>query len=153
MGKNNKNELKTGVFAENRRANYDYEILQTFEAGLALLGPEVKSIQNGRITIAGSQILVRGGSPYLVGADIPPYQPANQLEYNQGRPRQLLLNTKEIQAILEAEHQKLTIVPLRVYNNGRRIKLAIGIARKRKKSDKREFLKKKADARETQRGE
>ena len=118
-----------------------------------MLGPEVKSIQNGRITIAGSQILVRGGSPYLIGVDIPPYQPANQLDSDQSRARQLLLNKKEIQAILDAEHQKLTIVPLKVYNKGSRIKLLIGIARKRKKSDKREFLKNKADVREAQRGE
>lgn len=146
-----KPELKTGTFAENRRATFDYEILHTLEAGLALLGPEVKSVQNGRITIAGSQILVRSGSAYLVGADIPPYQPANQPDYNQGRPRQLLLHRNEVEQILEAQNQKLTIVPLKVYNKGRHIKVAIGIARRRKKSDKREFLKKKADVREMRR--
>jgi SsrA-binding protein len=143
-----KKQIKTGVFAENRRATFDYEILETLEAGLVLLGPEVKSVQNSRIMIAGSQILVRGGSAYLVGADIPPYQPANQEGYDQNRPRQLLLHKNEIEKILESLHQKLTIVPLRVYNKGSRIKLSFGIARRRKKSDKREVLKKKADVRE-----
>lgn len=143
-----KKQIKTGTFAENRRATFDFEILKTFEAGLVLEGAEVKSIQNGRITIAGSQILVRNGVPFLVGADIPPYQPANQEAYNQSRPRALLLNKNEIEEILGAQHEKLTIVPLKVYNKGRRIKLEIGIARKRKKSDKREVLKKKADVRE-----
>ena len=143
-----KKQLKIGTFAENRRATFDYEILETLEAGLALLGGEVKSIQNGRITIAGSQILVRGGSAYLVGADIPPYQPANQPDYDQNRPRQLLLHKNEIEKILDSLHQKLTIVPLKVYNKGSRIKIAFGIARRRKKSDKREVLKKKADVRE-----
>jgi SsrA-binding protein len=146
-----KKQIKTGVFAENRRATFDYEILETLEAGLVLLGPEVKSIQNSRVMIAGSQILVRGGSAYLVGADIPPYQPANQEEYDQNRPRQLLLHKNEIEKLLESLHQKLTIVPLKVYNKGSRIKLAFGIARRRKKSDKREVLKKKADVREMRR--
>lgn len=147
-----KKQIKTGVFAENRRAGFDYEILETLEAGLVLLGAEVKSIQNGRATIAGSQVMVREGVPYLVGADIAPYQPFNQLEYNQGRPRPLLLHKNQIETLLEAQHQKLTLVPLKLYNKGARIKLAIGIARRRKKSDKREVLKKKADVREMREG-
>lgn len=148
-----KGGIKTGMFAENRRATFDYEILENLEAGLVLLGAEVKSIQNGRVMIAGSQILIREGIAYLVNADIPAYQPANQPGYNATRPRALLLHKHELEKLLEAQDQKLTLVPLKVYNKVNRIKVAIGIARRRKKSDKREALKKKADVRHMQRGE
>ena len=150
----NKRNIKTGTFAENRRATFDYEILERYEAGLALLGGEVKSIQNGRATIAGAQVLFHGGIPYLVGADIQAYQPNNSTEgYDPLRARPLLLNKKEIAELFEASEQKLTILALKLYNKGSRIKAEIGIARRRKKSDKREALRKKADVREMRRGE
>lgn len=151
MSKNEKSQIKTGVFAENRRATFDYEILQKYEAGLVLNGQEVKSIQNGRATIASSQVLFRGGIPYLVGADIQPYQPKNAPDFDQTRPRALLLNKKEIAELSSFSEQKLTIVALKLYNKGSRLKVEIGVARRRKKSDKREFLKKKADIREIRR--
>lgn len=144
-----KKQIKTGTFAENRRATFDYEILERYEAGLALLGGEVKSVQHGRATISGAQVLFRGGIPYLVGADIQAYQPNNAGEgYDPLRPRALLLNKKEIAELFDALEQKLTIVAIKLYNKGRTIKVEIGIARRRKKSDKREFLKKKTDVRE-----
>lgn len=145
-----KKQIKTGVFAENRRASFDYEILETFEAGLSLLGSEVKSVQNGRVTISGAQVLFRGGIPYLVGADIQAYQPNNTSEgYDPLRVRPLLLKKSEIEHVFRiSTEQKLTLPALKLYNKGSRIKLLFGIARRRKKSDKREVLKKKADVRQ-----
>lgn len=148
-----KQEIKTGVFAENRRASFDYEVLETYEAGLSLLGSEVKSIQNGRVTISGAQVLFRGGVAYLIGADVQPYQPNNNTEaYDPLRVRPLLLKKSEIEHIFRVStEQKLTLPALKLYNKGSRIKLLFGIARKRKKSDKREVLKKKSDVREMRR--
>ena len=148
-----KKQIKTGTFAENRRATFDFEILERFEAGLVLNGQEVKSIQNGRVTIAGAQVLFRGGIAYLIGADIPAYQPNNALDYDPQRVRPLLLNKAEVNQLFDASEQKLTLIPLKLYNKGSRIKVEIGIARRRKKSDKREVLRKKADIREIRRGE
>ncbi len=145
-----KKQIKTGVFAENRRASFDYEILETYEAGLSLLGSEVKSIQNSRATISGAQVLFRGGIAYLIGADIQPYQPNNNTEaYDPLRVRALLLKKSEIEHIFRiSTEQKLTLPVLKLYNKGSRIKLLFGIARRRKKSDKREVLKKKSAVRE-----
>jgi len=150
MSKDQKREIKTGVFAENRRASFDYEILETFEAGLSLLGSEVKSIQNGRVTISGAQVLFRGGAAYLIGADVQAYQPNNNTDnYDPQRVRPLLLKKSEIERIFRIiTEQKLTLPALKLYNKGNRIKLLFGIARKRKKSDKREALKKKGAVRE-----
>lgn len=148
MADTKKKEIKTGIFAENRRATYDYDIMNRYEAGLVLNGQEVKSIQNKRCMIAGAQVLFRGGIAYLVGADIQAYQPSNAIDYDPLRTRALLLNKKEIAELFDASEQKLTLIPLKLYNKGSRIKVEIGIARKRKRSDKREVLKKKADVRE-----
>ncbi len=145
-----KKQIKTGVFAENRRASFDYEILETYEAGLSLLGSEVKSIQNGKVTITGAQVLFRGGIAYLVGADVQAYQPLNMEEgYDPLRVRPLLLRKQELEHLFRiSTEQKLTLIALKLYNKGSRIKVLIGLARRRKKSDKREVLKKKADVRE-----
>ena len=143
-------QIKTGVFAENRRASFDYEILETFEAGLSLLGSEVKSIQNGRVTISGAQVLFRGGIAYLVGADIQAYQPNNAADgYDPLRVRPLLLKKSEIEHIFRIiTEQKLTLPALKLYNKDNRIKLLFGIARRRKSSDKRAVIKKRSDIRE-----
>ena len=145
-----KKQIKTGTFAENRRASFDYEILETFEAGLSLLGSEVKSIQNGKVTITGAQVLFRGGHPYLIGADIQAYQPNNNTDsYDPLRVRPILLKQAEIERIFRIiNEQKLTLPALKLYNKGNRIKVLFGIARRRKKSDKRESIKKKTDIRE-----
>ena len=131
--------------AENRKAKFDYEILKTFSAGLELLGAEVKSIRAGKISLAGAFVAVRGGEAFLVGADIPPYQPKNTApEYDATRARKLLLSEDEIEELASAEHTKgLTIVPLSVYNKGRFLKLDLAIARGKKKFDKRESIKKR----------
>ena len=141
---------KKGIYAENRRATFDYEILERFEAGLSLLGSEVKSIQNGKVNIAGSFVIFRGGVPYLMGSDIPPYQPINTPDsYDPNRARPLLLNKREIKHLEgEIHDKKLTLVALKVYNKGSRIKLLVGLGKHKKDRDKREALKKKEVRRE-----
>jgi len=133
------------ALVENKKAHLNYEILEEYEAGLELLGPEVKSLRNKLGKLDGSHITVRGGEAYLIGASIPPYQSGNTpADYEPMRNRKLLLTKKEIAILGAHESQKgLTIVPLSVYNKGRRIKLEIGLAKGKKKYDKRESLKKK----------
>ena len=140
-------------FLENKKAHFDYEILEKFEAGIELLGFEVKSIKDGRGKVDGSHITVRGGEVYLVGASISPYQPKNTPEdYNPERNRRLLLTKKEIMTLSEYEKQRgLTIVPLLVYNKGSKIKIGIAVARGKKKFDKRETLKKRDTERDIRR--
>ena len=139
---------------ENKKARLNYEILEEFEAGLELLGGEVKSLRAGQGKLEGAHVIVRGGEAYLVGAHIPPYQPANasNAAYDPARSRKLLLKKGELAELIGYEGQKgLTIVPLRVYNKGRNLKLAIAAARGRKKFDKREVLKKRDTEREMRR--
>ncbi|KKS73980.1 MAG: SsrA-binding protein [Candidatus Azambacteria bacterium GW2011_GWB1_42_72] len=133
------------TFAENRKARFNYEILETFEAGLVLSGPEVKSIKNGRMNLAGCYINIHDGELYLIGASIAPYQPKNQpADYDPARSRKLLLHKKEIMSLLGKIQQKgLTLVPLKVYNKGRRIKLEFAIVRGKKKYDKRAVISKR----------
>src|SRR6266446_5070504 len=111
----------------------EYEILEEYEAGLELLGGEVKSLRAHHGKLEGSHIIVRDGEAYLVGASIPPYQPANTpKEYDPNRTRKLLLTHKEISALAGFEGQKgLTVVPISVYNKGNVLKLRIAVARGR----------------------
>ena len=138
---------------EHKKARLDYEILEEFEAGLELLGGEVKALRNKLGKLEGAHITVRGGEAYLVGASIPPYQSGNSdPAYEPERNRRLLLTKKEIATLAAQESQKgLTIVPLRVYNKGRHLKLALGVARGKKKYDKRAALKERDTKREIER--
>jgi SsrA-binding protein len=130
---------------QNKKAYFNYEILEKIEAGLELLGFEVKSLKQGKGVLDGSHVTVRGNEAYIVGMQIPPYQVANTpQEYDANRNRKLLLTKNELEKLSDIEKQKgLTIVPLSVYNKGRKLKLEIGIARGKKKFDKRETLKKR----------
>jgi len=136
--------------AENQKARFNYEILETYEAGLELLGFEVKSLKVGRGELAGARVLIRGGEAFLVGATIPPYQVGNTPEdYEPSRTRRLLLNKRQMGELAKAEETKgLTIVPLKVYNKGTKLKLSLAIARGKKKYDKRETIKKRDVERE-----
>ncbi len=127
---------------ENKRIGFDYQILETIEAGLELFGYEVKSLRAGHGSLKGARVLARGGEAYLVGATIPAWQPANAPKsFDPERSRRLLLKEKEIDHIRGAESEKgLTIVPLSVYNKGRNLKLSIAIARGKKKGDKRQNI-------------
>jgi len=142
-----------GAYAENRKANLNYEILETFQAGLVLNGQEVKSIKSGRIQLAGSYVIFQGEDLFLTGANIPAYQPANApQEYAPERPRKLLLHKKELKYLIGKIKEKgLTLVPLRVYNQKRKIKLEFGLARGKRKQDKREKIKKQDTQREIER--
>ncbi|MDO8742981.1 MAG: SsrA-binding protein SmpB [Candidatus Azambacteria bacterium] len=141
------------TFAENRKARFDYEILETFAAGLVLSGPEVKSIKNGRMNLAGCYISVHDGELYLIGASIAPYQPKNQpADYDPFRSRKLLLRKKEIMSLAGKIKQKgLTLVPLKVYNKGRRVKLEFAIVRGKKQYDKRAVISKRESERNIER--
>lgn len=140
-------------YAFNRKALYDYEILAKYEAGLVLVGHEVKSIRNGRLSLQGAYVVIKDGEAYLLNASISPYQPKNTpAEYEPTRSRKLLLHQYEIQSLLGRIKQKgLTLVPLRVYNKANRIKLELALARGKKQYDKRAKIKKREFAREKDR--
>lgn len=129
----------------NKKAHLDYAFLETFEAGLELLGFEVKSLRAGRGNLEGARVVARGGEAYLVGATIPPFQAGNTPEsYDPERTRRLLLKQDEIAHIAAAEGARgLTVVPISVYNKGRNLKLEIAIARGKKQYDKRQDIKKR----------
>ncbi len=129
----------------NRRARFDYDILETFEAGLSLLGTEVKSLRKGQGKLDGSYVVIRGGEALLVGASIPAFQQKNTSpSYDPERARTLLLTEKELKELeLKSEKQGLTIVPLSLYNKGRLLKLEIAVARGKKKADKRQSIMKR----------
>jgi len=141
------------VLSDNRRARFDYEILEKFEAGIALNGQEVKSIRKGSINLSGSYVVIRGQEPYLVGASVPPYQPKNASpDYDPERSRKLLLNRKEIEYLIgKTQERGLTLIPLKVYTKYAKIKLEFGVSKGKKKSDKRETIKKRDVDREIKR--
>ncbi len=137
----------------NRRARFDYEILQTLEAGIELYGFEVKAVKSGRINLAGSFAVIKNDEAWLLNAAIPPYQARNTPpDYDPTRSRRLLLHKQELRELLGAASTKgLTIVPLKVYSKRGRIKLLIGLARHKKKADKREVIKRREAEREVAR--
>ncbi len=138
---------------ENKKARFNYELLKQYEAGIELLGYEVKSIRNKMGSLEGAHVVVRGGEVFLVGATIPPYQPSNTPEsYDPARTRKLLLTKKEVSELAVKESAKgLTIVPISLYSKGRLLKLQIAVARGKKKRDKREDIKKRDDKRDIER--
>lgn len=143
------------ALSENKKAYYNYEILEKFEAGLVLIGQEVKSIKLGRMSLAGSFVVFRGKEPYLIGAKVPPYQPKNAgINYNQEREKKLLLNETEINYLLGKTHQKgLTLTPIKVYTKNGIIKLEFALARGKKKYDKREKIKSREAEKEISSGD
>jgi SsrA-binding protein len=126
--------------AENRRARFDFFIEETVEAGLQLVGTEVKSLRDGRANIAESYAAVEGREIVLVNADIPPYGHANRFNHEPRRPRKLLLHRKQIDKLIGAvQRERRTIIPLRLYFNDKgRAKLEIALAKGKKLHDKRE---------------
>ncbi|MCH7552287.1 SsrA-binding protein SmpB [Patescibacteria group bacterium] len=141
------------TYADNRKARFNYEILEKFQAGLVLNGQEVKSIKSGRIQLAGSYVVARGEELFLVGATIPPYQPNNApRDYNPERSKKLLLNKKEITYLLgKVKERGLTLVPLRVYSMKAKIKLEFGLGKGKREFDKREKIKKRDAGRDMER--
>ena len=143
------------IITTNKRAYFDYEILETYEAGIELLGFEVKAIKNNRINLAGSYVIIRNNEALLINADIPAYQPKNApVDYDSKRTRRLLIKKLEIKSFIGRIQEKgLTLLPLKVYTKSKKnlIKIEIGLARSRKKADKREIIKKREIQREIRR--
>ena len=141
------------VLSENKKAYFNYEILEKFEAGLVLNGQEVKSIKSGRINLAGSYVVFKNDEAYLLNASIPPYQPKNAPpDYDPTRLRKLLLNKSEIKYLIgKSRETGLTLMPLKVYSKKGKIKLEFALAKGRKKKSKKELLKKRAIDREIER--
>ncbi len=141
------------MLLDNRKAHFNYEFLETFNVGIELLGHEVKSLRAKLGSLEGAHVIVRGGEAFLVGAYIPAYQPKNAPKgFDERRNRKLLLTRKEIHDLSQSESKKgLTIVPISVYNKGRKIKVDIAIARGKKKFDKRETIKKREVERDIRR--
>ena len=141
------------ALAENKRAYYNYEILEKFEAGISLLGQEVKSIRLSRINLAGAYVVLRKNEVFLIGANIPAYQPKNApADYKPERSRKLLLKKTEIKYLIgKTKERGLTLIPLKVYTKKGKIKIEFGMARGRKKGDKREVIKKRDTEREMSR--
>lgn len=137
----------------NRRAYFDYQILETYEAGIELFGFEVKAVKTGHVNLAGSYAVIKDNGAWLLNATIPPYQPKNTpADYDPGRSRRLLLHKSEIKELIGKAAQKgLTIVPLRMYTKRGRVKILIGLARHKKAADKRETIKKRDTEREIRR--
>ena len=138
------------VIADNRRARYDYEIMQTFEAGIALHGSEVKSLRGGRTNLAESYAAMKGGELWLINSNIPEYREANRFNHEPKRPRKLLLHKKEIEKLSQGVlREGLTIIPLKMFFNKRgRCKVDIALARGKKLHDKREAIKERSWDRE-----
>ena len=143
----------TAKFAENRKAYFNYEVLEKITAGIELLGLEVKAIKSVRMSLDGSYVIVRGNEAFLIGSSVTPLQPKNTpKDYDERRNRKLLLTKKEIKHLAENEKKNgLTIIALSVYNIGRKIKIELGLAKGKKKSDKRESIKKRESDRDIRR--
>ena len=141
------------VFAENRRARHDYTVLETIECGIVLTGTEVKSVRHGSISLAGSYAAVLKGELWLVAADIAAYAFGNRFNHEPKSMRKLLVHAKEVENLrLKTEAKGLTLIPLKVYLKGGRVKVALGVCRGKQLHDKRDALKKKALKRDLERG-
>lgn len=140
---------------ENKKASFDYEFLETFEAGIELLGTEVKSLKAHHGSLSGAYVAVIGGELVLLGAHIPAWQAKNaKIDFDPYRTRKLLVHKKELLSLHKALQTKgLTVVPLSLYSKGPYIKAQIAVAKGKKNFDKRESIKKRDLDREARRGE
>lgn len=146
------------ILAQNKRAKFDYDILETFEAGIELFGFEVKSAKMGHVNLGGSYVVIQPTGPknkleaWLINAYISPYKPAGKIKYDPKRSRKLLLHRKEIDYLFGKQKEKrLTLIPISLYTQNSRIKLEFGVGRGKKKFEKREKIKEREAAREIQR--
>jgi SsrA-binding protein len=145
-----KPERRFKLVADNRKARFNYEIGETFEAGIVLTGSEVKSLRAGRATIAESYADARAGEIWLINSNIPEYQQAGRFNHSPKRPRKLLLHQRQINRLAGAvEREGMTVVPLKLYFNEKgRAKVEIALAKGKKLHDKRETLKRRSWERE-----
>lgn len=138
------------TLADNRKALYDYEVLEKFQAGLVLTGQEVKSVKNGHLSLKGAYVTFHNGDAYLTNAHITKYKQAGEIvDYDPTKSRRILLRKKEIRYLQgKLEEKGLTIVPLSVYTKKRFVKMEIALAKGKKQHDKREAIKKRDTQRE-----
>lgn len=133
---------------ENKKIRFDYEVIETFEAGLILTGAEVKSIKSGQVNLTGARVIEKDGHLWVVGLNIPKYRHATDPDYNPGRIKELLFRKAEIASILAKKQARgLTLLALAVYNKGDLIKLSVGLVRGKKKYEKREQTQKRVEER------
>jgi SsrA-binding protein len=146
--------METGIkiVATNRKASHDYSIEDRFEAGIALLGTEIKSIRAGQANLREGYVQVRGDGLWLVNTHIAPYDPAGREGHDPLRPRRLLLHRKEIAKLLSRVQERgYTIIPLKIYLKNRRAKVEIALARGKRQYDKREAIAKREAGRQIER--
>jgi SsrA-binding protein len=137
------------IVARNRKARHEYEIMETFEAGLVLKGPEAKSLREGKVGFQDAYARLEGGEVWLHSLHISPYEQANRYNEDPLRPRKLLLNRHEIRRLIgKVEEKGLTLIPLEVYFRRGYAKITLALARGRKTYDKREKLKRKTQEEE-----
>ena len=142
-------EDKIKTIARNRRARFDYEILETWEAGIALTGTEVKSLRNGKAQITDAYGILKDGEVWLLNLHIAPYEQGNRFNHEATRTRKLLLHAREIKKMIGAvERQGLTLIALEIYFKRGRAKVRLGLGKGKKLHDKRADLKEKDDKRE-----
>lgn len=140
------------IVARNKKALHDYHVVEALEAGIALTGPEVKSIRGGKASLAESYARIDGGEVWLHDMHVSPYDPASRWNTDPVRPRKLLLHAKEIRRLIGASKEEgLTLVPLDLYISGGYVKVTLALARGKKLFDKRETLKRKEAQREIDR--
>lgn len=140
------------VVSSNRKAGFEFFLLERFEAGIALQGTEIKSIRNGQMSLQESYVQIDGKNAFLINAHIAPYNPANRYNHDPLRPRRLLLHKKEIRNLWNEVRQKgVTIVPVKVYLKDGRAKLEIAVAKGKKNYDKRDSIAQRDMERETRR--
>jgi SsrA-binding protein len=146
-----KEEARESI-ARNRRARHDYQILDTWEAGIVLTGSEVKSLRNGKANISDAYGIVKEGEVYLLNLHVSPYEKASYFNHEPTRTRKLLLHRREIRRMIGAvERQGLTLVPLELYFKRGKVKVALGLGRGKKLYDKRADEKRRDDERDMQR--
>ncbi|KKS93137.1 MAG: SsrA-binding protein [Candidatus Collierbacteria bacterium GW2011_GWB1_44_6] len=132
------------MFAENKKAKFDYEVIESYEAGIQLTGAEVKSVRNGGANFAGARVLLEAEGASLIGLNIQKYKHDSREDFNPSRTRKLLLHKKEIVAIqTKMRSAGLTLVPLKLYNKGSLVKVQVALVRGKKKFEKRELIKKR----------
>lgn len=141
------------IVAENKKAYYNYHILEKFEAGVSLIGQEVKSLKTRGVNLAGTYVVIKDEEAFWIGAKISPYQPKSiSSEYNPERSRKLLLKKSEIKYLIgKVKERGLTLIPLKLYTKNGIIKLEFGIGKGKKKFDKRELIKKREIEKELKR--
>lgn len=140
------------IVANNRKAGFEYFLLEHFEAGLALQGSEIKSIRAGQMSLAEAYVDIRDGEAWLVESHVAPYEQANRFNHDPKRPRRLLLHKKELRKLWDFVRQKgVTIVPVKVYLKNGRAKIEIALAKGKKLHDKRDSIAKRDQERELQR--